>query len=170
MAARPRRLQQGRVDVGDLETVREHRGRVVGTRAAVELARRRVVAAAAADQAAQTAQERAGAPDALLLGVDDRLLAVVVRVVVGVRVARDLGLDVVQDDAPDLAADVLDVHLRPLEDQPSDLPGLVDEHDAVDLGADDRGVRHRQDRRRVDQHHVVLVAHLAQELAHRRGR
>src|SRR5207244_191431 len=68
-------------------------------RHAVNGNRRRIAAALAVEE---TAQERAHPLEALLAAVDDRLLAVVVRVVLRVGVARDLRLHVVQDDAPDL--------------------------------------------------------------------
>src|SRR2546428_565356 len=95
---------------------------------------RGVSAALAVEEAAH---EAAHPLQPLLAGVDDRLFAVVVRVVLRVGIAGDLGLHVVQHDAPHLAADVLDVDLRPLEHQPSDLPGLVDQHHAVGLRRDD---------------------------------
>src|SRR5439155_16887878 len=70
-------------------------------------------------------EERARPIEALLVGVDDGLLAVVVGVVMRVRVPGDLRLDVVQDDTPDLATDVLDVDLGALENEAPDLPRLV---------------------------------------------
>src|SRR2546423_218644 len=67
-----------------------------------------VTAALAVEEAAH---EAAPSLQPLLAGVDDRLFAVVVRVVLRVGIAGDLGLHVVQHDAPHLAADVLDVDL-----------------------------------------------------------
>src|SRR5207249_4680643 len=72
-------------------------------------------------------EERGRPIEALLVGVDDGLLAVVVGVVMRVRVPGDLRLDVVQDDAPDFATDVLDVDLGALENEAPDLPRLVHE-------------------------------------------
>ena len=101
------------------------------------------------------------------MGVDDGLLAVVVGVVMRVRVPGDLRLDVVEDHAPDLAADVLDVDLGALEHEAPDLSRLVDQDHAVGLRRDDRRVGDRQDGRRIDQNNVVLVAHGAEERGHR---
>src|SRR5438552_2779639 len=78
-------------------------------------------------------EERARPPQALLVGIDDGFLAVVVGVVVCVCVPGDLRLDVVEDHAPDLAADVLDVDLGPPENEPPDLSRLVDQDHAVGL-------------------------------------
>src|SRR2546422_6261608 len=50
-------------------------------------------------------EERGHPIETLLVGIDDGFLAVVVGVVVRVRVPGDLRLDVVEDHAPDLAAD-----------------------------------------------------------------
>src|SRR5205823_5661852 len=85
----------------------------------------------------ESTEEAADPLELLLAGVDDRLLAVVVRVVVRVRVAGDLGLHVVEHDAPDLAADVLDVDLGALQDEAPHLARLVDEDHAVRLRSDD---------------------------------
>src|SRR5262245_56541185 len=76
-------------------------------------------------------------------------------------------MHVVQHDAPDSPARGLELGLRALEHQTTYLARLVHEDDTVDLRGDDRGVGDRQHRRRVDEDHIVLAAHLAQELAHR---
>ena len=86
------------------------------------------------------------------------------------RVARDLGLHVVQHDAPHPGPRALEVDLRPLEHEPADLARLVDQDHAVGLAGHDGRVRHREHGRRVDEHDVVLVAHGGEELRHRRRR
>ncbi len=98
------------------------------------------------------------------------LLTIVMRVVVRVGVAGDLGLQVVEDDAPDLGAGALEMRLRALEDEASDLARLVDEQHAVHLARHDGGIGHRQDRRRIDQDDVVLRADGVDEVAHGRRR
>src|SRR3989442_952564 len=115
----------------------------------------------------EPSEERGGPIEALLVGVDDGLLAVVVGVVMRVRVPGDLRLDVVQDHAPDFATDVLDVDLGALENEAPDLPCLVHQDHAVGLRRDDRRARDRHDGWRVDQNDVVLVAHGAKERGHR---
>jgi len=60
------------------------------------------------------------------------------------------------------------MRLGALEHEPPDLARLVHEQHAVRLARDDRRVGDGQDRRRVDQHDVVLGADGAQELRHRR--
>ena len=97
------------------------------------------------------------------------LLAVVVRVVVRVVVARDFRLHVVEHHAPHLGARGLEMGLGPLEHEAADLAGLVDEQHTVGLAGHDGGVGHRQHRRGVDQHDVVFRAHRAQELGHGAG-
>ena len=84
-----------------------------------------------------------------------------------VRVAGDLGLHVVEHDAPHLRAGRLQVGLGPLEHEASDLARLVDEDHAVDLRRDDRGVGDGEHGRRIDQDDVVVFADLGEELGHR---
>src|SRR6266850_1266751 len=84
-------------------------------------------------------------------------------------VGADLRLDVVEDDSTDGGVHVVEVRLGAFQDGATDPAELVHQDHAVDPRGQDHRVRHRQDRRRIDEDDVEPRSHLDDEIGEQGG-
>ena len=84
-------------------------------------------------------------------------------VAIHARFRSDLRAHVRQDDTKDIGLGVIEKKFGTFERVPADAPDLVHEDGPVDSRTDGYGIGHGKNRRRIEQHHVVVFMHLRNE-------
>src|SRR5262249_52156533 len=95
-----------------------------------------------------------------------RTVVGVVAVVVVVVVAFASKIHVVQHDAKDLGADARKLLTGALRDRSRALAALHYEYHSIDHARKDHGIGHVDQRRRIDEHVIVGLAHLSNQSLH----